>query len=295
MFNGSIVALVTPMKNNGEIDMSALEQLIDWHLAEGTHGIFVVGTTGEAPTLSLDEQLMVIRHTVNQVAERIPVIAGTGSNCTKSTIEYTTKAMEAGADACLLVVPYYNKPTQHGLFEHFNAVAKAVPIPLILYNIPGRTVVDLLPETISRLADIPNIVALKECSGVERAKQLLQLCLHKLDIFTGNDDDAFETMKLGYKGVISVTANVAPKLMSEFCNAMLNGQFDAGEKYFQKLKPLHLQLFAETNPIPVKWALSEMSMMSSGIRLPLTPLSDKFHAGLKEAMKNAGIKSLTAA
>lgn len=287
MFSGSIVALVTPMQSNGELDIPALERLIAWHLAEKSDGIFVMGTTGEAPTLTSSEQLNIIHHTVKQVAGRVPVFAGTGTNCTATTIEYTKHAMEAGVDACVVVTPYYNKPTQRGLFEHFTAVAKATPIPLIVYNIPGRTGCDLLPETMARLSEISNIIGLKECMGVDRAKGLLEYCGDKINIFSGNDDDAFETMKLGYKGVISVTANVAPKLMHEFCAAMLAAQLNRGQEIYQQLSGLHRQLFAESNPIPVKWALQHMGLISSGIRLPLTPLSEQYHAAVITALRQA--------
>lgn len=289
MFSGSIVALVTPMKSNGDLDLPALERLIDWHLANGTHGIFVVSTTGEAPTLTGAEQRTIIQQAVKQVAGRIPVFAGTGTNCTRTTIEHTKMAMELGVDACVAMAPYYNRPSQTGLYEHFSAVAKAVAIPLIIYNVPSRTGCDLLPDTLARLADIPNIVGLKECMGVERAKILMELCGDRLDIFTGCDDDAFETMSLGYKGVLSVTANVAPKLMADFCNAMLAKQHDLADKYFQKLLGLHKKLFVESNPIPVKWAMQEMGFISSGIRLPLTPLNAQYCDTVRAAMAQADI------
>lgn len=288
MFKGSIVALATPMKPDGAIDISAFEKLIAWHLDEKTDGIFVTSTTGEAPTLTADEQQRIIELAVKQVAGRVPVFAGTGSNCTHKTIEATRRAMEAGVDACVVVTPYYNKPTQQGLFEHFNAVAKANSIPIVMYNVPGRTGCDLLPETVAKLAEIPNIVGIKECMGVDRAKKLLEYCGDKIDLFTGNDDDAFDTMKLGYKGVLSVTANVAPQLMHEFCNAMLSAQWEKGQSIFQLLSGLHRQLFAESNPIPVKWALNHLGLISNGIRLPLTSLSAHYHDAVISALKQAG-------
>ncbi len=288
MFKGSIVALVTPMQPNGELDIPAFEKLIAWHLEEKTDGIFVTSTTGETPTLTSAEQQTIITTAVKKVAGRVPVFAGTGTNCTHTTIEYTRRAMEAGVDACILVTPYYNKPTQHGLYEHFHAVAKANPIPILLYNVPGRTGCDLLPETVAKLAEISNIIGIKECMGVERAKKLLEYCGDKINLFSGNDDDAFDTMKLGYKGVISVTANVAPQLMHEFCAAMLASQWDKGQDIFQLLSGLHRQLFTESNPIPVKWALQHMGLISSGIRLPLTPLSEQYQDAVKTALKQAG-------
>lgn len=288
MFKGSIVALVTPMKPDGSLDVPAFEKLIAWHLDEKTDGIFVTSTTGEAPSLTTDEQQRIIELAVKKVAGRVPVFAGTGTNCTHTTIEYTHRAMEAGVDACVVVTPYYNKPTQHGLFEHFSAVAKANSIPILIYNIPGRTGCDLLPETVAKLAEIPNIVGIKECMGIDRAKKLLEYCGDKIDLFTGNDDDAFDTMKLGYKGVISVTANVAPQLMHEFCSAMLSSQWEKGQIIYQLLSGLHRQLFAESNPIPVKWALNHMGLISNGIRLPLTPLSEHYHDAVVSALKQAG-------
>lgn len=290
MFSGSIVALVAPMQSNGELDLRALEKLISWHLAEKTDGIFVNSTTGETPTLTSTEQLTIIRTTVKLVAGQVPVFAGTGTNCTRTTIERTKQAMEAGVDACVVVTPYYNKPTQQGLYEHFSAVAKANPVPILLYNVPTRTSCDLLPETVARLSELPNIVGIKECMGVERAKKLIEYCADRINLFSGNDDDAFETMKLGYKGVISVTANVAPKLMHDFCAAMLAKNTDKGQEIYQLLSGLHQQLFSEANPIPVKWALQQMGLISSGIRLPLTPFSEQYHAAVLMALRQAGQK-----
>ncbi len=287
MFSGSIVALVTPMHSNGELDIATLERLIEWHLNEKTDGIFVTSTTGETPTLTSAEQLNIIRTTVTKVEGRVPVFAGTGTNCTRTTIENTRLAMEAGVDACVIVTPYYNKPTQQGLVEHFSAVAKANHVPILLYNVPGRTGCDLLPESVAQLAKISNIVGIKECMGVDRAKKLLEFCGNKMNLFSGNDDDAFDTMKLGYKGVISVTANVAPKLMHEFTACMLSGQHNEGQEKYQLLSGLHRQLFAEPNPIPVKWTLQHMGLISSGIRLPLTPLSEQYHAAVVTALQQA--------
>ena len=290
MFHGSIVALVTPMHTSGQIDLDSLQRLIDWHIENKTDAVVVLGTTGETPTLTPAERQTIVKHTVKQIAHRIPVIVGSGSNCTQETISRTREAMELGADACLLITPYYNKPTQEGLYQHYSAIAKAVPIPQILYNAPGRTGCDLLPETIERLADTANIVAVKESSGkLERLPELQKRCGSRLDLLTGEDDMAAEFILQGGKGVISVTANIAPHLMQMMCNAALKNDREQTLSLDQKLAGLHKTLFVESNPIPVKWALHEMNMIPNGIRLPLTPLSQQHYTAVKAALKQAGI------
>lgn len=287
MFHGSLVALVTPMQANGEVDFSALKKLIDWHLENGTNAIVVTGTTGEAPTLEHEEQLAIIRSAVEQVAQRIPVIAGTGTNCTRKTIALTKEAMELGVDACLLVTPYYNKPTQEGLYRHYLTIAEAVPIPQILYNVPGRTGCEILPATVERLLGVPNIIGIKE-GRVEQAKEFISRC-PGLDVFSGDDISALDIILLGGKGVISVTANVAPKTMAELCRAALEGQRDLAMKLNQQLLHLHKDLFLETNPIPVKWAMQAMGLIQSGIRLPLTVLAEQYQPRIRTALEQAGI------
>jgi 4-hydroxy-tetrahydrodipicolinate synthase len=290
MFHGSIVALVTPMHETGQIDLDSLHRLIEWHIENRTNAIVVLGTTGEIPTLTREERNTIIKHAIKQAAGRIPVIVGSGSNSTQETIERTREAMELGADACLLITPYYNKPTQEGLYQHYSAIAKAVPIPLILYNAPGRTGCDMLPETVERLADIANIVAIKESSGkMERLPDLKKRCGTRLDILTGEDGQAADFILQGGKGVISVTANIAPQLMQQMCNAALQNDREQTLALNQQLAALHETLFVESNPIPVKWALHEMGKIPSGIRLPLTPLSQQHYPAVKAALKQAGI------
>ena len=290
MFHGSMVALVTPMRADGSLDMAALADLVEFHVEQGSDAIIAVGTTGESPTLDHEEHCAVIARVVDVAAGRIPVIAGTGANSTREAIELTRCGMEAGADACLLVVPYYNKPTQEGLYRHYRAVAEAVAIPQILYNVPGRTITDMLPETVERLANIPNIVGIKEATGnLERARQLMDCCGDRIDIYSGDDATAMELMLMGGRGDISVTANVAPKLMQQMCAAALAGDRATAEALNERLMPLHQKLFVEANPIPVKWALTEMGRIPPGIRLPLTPLSASFHETLREALRSAGV------
>jgi len=290
MFHGSMVALVTPMRADGSLDMAALADLVEFHVEQGSDAIIAVGTTGESPTLDHEEHCAVIARVVDVAAGRIPVIAGTGANSTREAIELTRCGMEAGADACLLVVPYYNKPTQEGLYRHYRAVAEAVAIPQILYNVPGRTITDMLPETVERLANIPNIVGIKEATGnLERARQLMDCCGDRIDIYSGDDATAMELMLMGGRGDISVTANVAPKLMQQMCAAALAGDRATAEALNERLMPLHQKLFVEANPIPVKWALTEMGRIPPGIRLPLTPLSAPFHETLREALRSAGV------
>lgn len=289
MFHGSMVALVTPMYQDGSLDEDSLHRLIEFHLENNTDAIVAVGTTGESPTLDFDEHCYVIRRVVEAVKGRVPVIGGTGSNSTSEAIALTRCAMEAGADACLLVTPYYNKPTQEGLYLHHEAVAKAVAIPQILYNVPGRTACDMLPETVARLADISNIIGIKEASGkVERVNEILERCGDKLDVYSGEDVVGLEAMLNGAKGVISVTSNVVPRAMHNVCIAALTGNSVEARALNEPLMPLHRQLFAESNPIPVKWALHEMGLVPPGIRLPLTRLSQPYHEGLRNAMKQAG-------
>ena len=290
MFHGSMVALVTPMQADGAIDYEALNRLVDFHVDNGTDAIIAVGTTGESATLDEHEHCEVIRRVVDHAANRIPVIAGTGANSTREAIDLTRCAQDAGADACLLVTPYYNKPTQEGLYLHFRAIAEAVAIPQILYNVPGRTAVDMLPETVARLADIPNIVGIKEATGnLDRGQEILNRCGGKLDLYSGDDATAMELILAGAKGDISVTANVVPRAMHDMCAAALRGDRPEAERINARLMGLHQNLFLEANPIPVKWALQQMGLIPEGIRLPLTPLAKSCHARLREAMQQAGV------
>ena len=290
MFRGSIVALITPMHEDGRVDAAALRRLVDFHVEEGTDAIVAVGTTGESATLNEAEHCEVIRLVVEHAAGRLPVIAGTGANSTTEAISLTRCAREAGADAALLVTPYYNKPTQEGLYRHHRAVAEAVDIPQILYNVPGRTACDLLPETVARLAPVPNIVGIKEATGdLSRVARLRELCGPDFDLFSGDDATACEFILLGGQGVISVTSNVAPRLMHEMCRAALAGDREAAHAVDGKLRALHRDLFAESNPIPVKWAVAEMSLAPRGIRLPLTWLSEAAQPRVREAMRLAGV------
>ncbi len=290
MFHGSMVAIVTPMAEDGSLDFAALERLVNFHLENGTDAIIAVGTTGESATLDMDEHCLVIRRVVAAVKGRIPVIAGTGANSTSEALHLTRQAMEAGADACLLVTPYYNKPTQEGLYRHYKKIAEEVPVPQILYNVPGRTACDMQPDTVDRLADIPNIVGIKEASGsIERMRELVTRCGDRLDIFSGDDGIAAEAILSGAKGVISVTANVAPRVMHDLCVAALAGDRAKTEALNNRLAALHKALFLESNPIPAKWAVSRLGLIPAGIRLPLTPLSPQFHARLEQAMQEAGV------
>lgn len=286
MFHGSLVALVTPMQSDGKIDYASLAALVDWHINNQTDGLVILGTTGESPTIEAVERRQIIQRVINQVHERIPVIVGTGSNSTAHTIAMTRQAMEMGADAALLVTPYYNKPTQEGLFQHFSAVAEQVPLPQILYNVPSRTGCDLLPKTVLRLSKHVNIVGLKEATGdVSRVKELLD---SELDLLSGDDATAAAFILAGGKGVISVVANIAPKLFHGMCAAALAGDQQLVAKYEEKLRDLNKLLFCESNPIPVKWAMHEMGLIKSGIRLPLTPLNESHHSQLRAALKQLG-------
>jgi len=290
MIAGSMVALVTPMDAQGRLDWDSLSKLVDFHLQEGTNAIVAVGTTGESATLDVNEHIEVIRRVVDQVAGRIPVIAGTGANSTREAIELTNNAKRAGADACLLVTPYYNKPTQEGLYQHFKAIAEAVDIPQILYNVPGRTACDMLADTVVRLSTVPNIIGIKEATGdMQRAKDIIARVSSDFLVYSGDDATAIELILAGGKGNISVTANVAPRDMSEMCAAAMRGDVAAARAIHEKLMPLNKNLFIESNPIPVKWALHEMGLMPDGIRLPLTWLSQACHEPLRQAMRQSGV------
>jgi 4-hydroxy-tetrahydrodipicolinate synthase len=290
MFRGSIVALITPMHVDGRVDDEALGRLVDWHVAEGTTAIVSVGTTGESATLGEEEHCSVMQRTVEFAAGRIPVIAGTGANATSEAIRLTHCAREIGADAALLVTPYYNKPTQEGLFLHYKAVAEAVDIPQILYNVPGRTACDLLPETTGRLAELPNIVGLKDATGdLARLPRLRALCGPEFALYSGDDATGCEFMLRGGDGVVSVTNNVAPGLMARMCAAALDGDRCSAMDLNARLDLLHHELFVQSNPIPVKWAVAELGRAGKGIRLPLTWLSAEVQPRVREAMRHAGI------
>jgi len=290
MLQGSFVAIVTPMHEDGSLDIPSLHQLIDFHINAGTDGIVIVGTTGESPTVDYNEHRELIKTTVDYVAGRMPVIAGTGANSTREAIDLTQAAKDLGADACLLVAPYYNKPTQEGLYQHYKAVAEAVDIPQILYNVPGRTGVDLTNETTLRLAEIKNIVGIKDATGsIERGTDLIIRAPKNFAIYSGDDATGMALMLIGGKGVISVTANVAPKLMHEMCVAAMSGNAVEACTINAKLFALHQKLFVEANPIPVKWVLNQMGLIGTGIRLPLVQLSTSNHQILLNAMKTANI------
>jgi len=290
MLKGSLVAIVTPMHEDGGLDLDRLRTLVEFHVKEGTDGIVVVGTTGESPTVSFDEHCLLIRTVADQLADRIPVIAGTGANSTSEAIELTRCAKQAGADYSLSVTPYYNKPTQEGLYRHFKAIAEAVDIPQILYNVPGRTACDMVNDTVLRLAQVPNIVGLKDATGnVERGSDLLLRAPRDFAIYSGDDGSGLALMLLGGHGVISVTNNVAPRLMHEMCEAAFKGDLATARAINNKLLGLHQKLFVEANPIPVKWAVAQMGLIGEGIRLPLTPLSAVHHDVVRQAMRQAGV------
>ena len=290
MITGSLVAIVTPMRDDGAIDFAHFRSLIDWHVAEGTDGIVVVGTTGESPTVDFDEHKELIRVAVEHSKGRIPIIAGTGGNSTAEAIELTESAKGAGATACLSVVPYYNKPTQEGLFQHFRKVAETVDLPMILYNVPGRTVADLQNDTVLRLAELPGIIGIKDATAnIERGTDLVKRAPRSFAIYSGEDSTALALILMGGHGVISVTANVAPKLMHQLCAAALVGDVKTAREINLKLLPLHQRLFVEPNPMPVKWALAQMGLIEGGIRLPMVPLSEKFEQTLREALHEADI------
>ena len=290
MLRGSVVAIVTPMLDDGALDLDAFRRLLDWHIAEGTDGIVVVGTTGESPTVDNDEHWQLIKVAVDHVAKRIPVVAGTGANSTREGIEHSRYAKKIGADYSLSVVPYYNKPTQDGLYLHFKAIAEAADIPQILYNVPGRTVADMQNDTVLRLAQVPNIVGIKDATAnMERASDLIRRMPKDFLVFSGDDGTALPLMLLGGHGVISVTANVAAKAMHELCVAALAGNAARAREINDRLLGLHKHLFCEANPIPVKWAAQQMGLVKGGIRLPLTPLSAAYHGAVRDAMRQAGI------
>ncbi len=290
MIQGSMVALVTPMAADGSVDRDALYKLLDWHVDQGTSAIVSMGTTGESATLDEQEHCGVIRLTVEHIAGRIPVVAGTGANSTTEAISLTRCAAQAGADACLLVTPYYNKPTQEGLYLHYKAIAEAVDIPQILYNVPGRTACDMLPETVGRLSRVDNIVGVKEATGdLDRVAAIRSLTGDDFALYSGDDATGCEFMLLGGNGVISVTTNVAPAAMAKLCEAALRGDRAAAGAIDAELASLHRDLFLESNPIPVKWALAEMGMIQKGIRLPLTWLSAEYHQPLRQALSQAGL------
>jgi 4-hydroxy-tetrahydrodipicolinate synthase len=290
MITGSLVAIVTPMHEDGRLDMARFRDLIDWHVAEGTDGIVVVGTTGESPTVDFDEHKELIRVAVDHAKGRIPIVAGTGGNSTSEAVELTESARKAGATACLSVVPYYNKPAQEGLYRHFRKVAETVDLPMIVYNVPGRTVADLANDTMLRLAQVPGIIGIKDATAnIERGTELIRRAPRGFAIYSGDDATALALILLGGQGVISVTANVAPRLMHEMCAAALVGDVKKARELNLRLLPLHQKLFVEANPIPVKWALAQMGRIEAGLRLPLTSLAERFHDAVRDALAEAGI------
>jgi len=290
MIQGSIVAIVTPMDEDGSLDLVSFRALIDFHVGQGTDGIVVVGTTGESPTVNVEEHELLIAEAVKHSAGRIPIIAGTGANSTAEAIELASFSKKVGADASLTVVPYYNKPTQEGLYQHFKAIAEAVDMPHILYNVPGRTVADMSNDTVMRLAQIRNIVGIKDATGdIERGSDLLQRAPKGFAVYSGDDASTLALILLGAHGTISVTANVAPKLMHEMCVAALNGEVDKARAINFRLLGLHRHLFAEANPIPVKWAMARQGQIKNSLRLPLTPLSKAAYTVVEAAMRQAGV------
>ncbi len=292
MIKGSIVAIVTPMHEDGSLDLPALKALLDWHIAEGTDGIVIVGTTGESPTVSVEEHCELIKLAVDHVAGRIPVIAGTGGNSTTEAIELTAYAKKVGADASLQVVPYYNRPTQEGMYQHFKRIAEAVDLPVILYNVPGRTVADMANDTIVRLASVPGIIGVKDATGnIGRGTELLRAVPKSFAVYSGDDPTAMALMFCGGAGNISVTANVAPRAMHELCVAAMEGRIADAIAINDKLIPLHNKLFVEPNPVPVKWALAQMGRMKGGIRLPLVPLGAGAHDTVRNALRESGVLS----
>lgn len=290
MLHGSMVALVTPMSADNHIDWACLAKLVEWHVEKGTHAIVAAGTTGESATLSMDENKAVIKAVVDVVKGRIPVIAGTGANSTAEAVELTESARQSGADACLLVTPYYNRPTQEGLFRHFEHIAKRVAIPQLLYNVPSRTAVDMQAETVLRLADITNIIGIKEATGdLARAERLITESPEEFLVISGDDATALDLMLLGGRGNISVTANVAPAVVAGVCELALAGKANEARAANEKLESLNKALFLESNPIPVKWALQAMGLIPPGIRLPLTPLSEHYYQQVRDALQAAGV------
>ncbi len=287
---GSIVALITPLHPDGSVDYDTLRKLVDWHIAEGTNCIGVVGTTGESPTVSVEEHCEIIRVAVEQAAGRVPIMAGCGANCTREAIELTEYAKKVGADCTLQVVPYYNKPTQEGIYQHFKAIAEAVDIPMVLYNVPGRTVADMTPETALRLAQLPGIIGIKEATGnLDRAAWLIKQAPKGFHIYSGDDPTAVHLIMMGGHGNVSVTANVAPKAMADMCAAALEKDARRAIDLHMHLLPLHKQLFVEPNPIPVKWALARMGKAGGTLRLPLTPLSESAQSVVESALRETGV------
>ncbi|GAB3553409.1 4-hydroxy-tetrahydrodipicolinate synthase [Noviherbaspirillum agri] len=290
MIQGSIVAIVTPMHADGSLDLPGLRKLIDWHIAEGTDGIVIVGTTGESPTVSVEEHCELIKVAVEHTAKRIPVIAGTGGNSTTEAIELTKYAKNVGADASLQVVPYYNRPTQEGMYQHFKKIAEAVDLPVILYNVPGRTVADMSNETILRLAEVPGIVGVKDATGnIGRGSDLIRLAPKSFAVYSGDDPTAMALMFCGAKGNISVTANVAPRAMHELCAAAMSGKVTEAVEINNRMLPLHNKLFVEPNPVPVKWAMAQMGLIPAGIRLPLVTLGAGYQETVRAALRESGV------
>ncbi|MDO8306126.1 4-hydroxy-tetrahydrodipicolinate synthase [Herminiimonas sp.] len=290
MIQGSIVAIVTPMHADGSLDLPGLRKLIDWHIAEGTDGIVIVGTTGESPTVSVDEHCELIQVAVEHTAKRIPIIAGTGGNSTSEAIELTQFAKDVGADASLLVVPYYNRPTQEGMYQHFKKIAEAVDLPAILYNVPGRTVADMANETILRLAQVPGVIGIKDATGnIGRGIDLMRLAPKDFLVYSGDDASAMALMFCGAKGNISVTANIAPRGMHQLCDAAINQRIDEAIAINNKLFPLHNKLFIEPNPVPLKWAMAEIGLIGPGMRLPIVPLAAEYHDIVRAAMRESGV------
>lgn len=290
MIKGSLVAIVTPMHPDGSLDYPGLRKLIDWHIAEGTDGIVIVGTTGESPTVSVEEHCALIQFAVEHTNKRIPIIAGTGGNSTAEAIKLTEYAQQVGADASLLVVPYYNRPTQEGMYQHFKKIAESVDLPAILYNVPGRTVADMANETIVRLAQIPGIIGVKDATGnIARGTDLLRQVPTSFAVYSGDDPTAMALMFCGGHGNISVTANVAPRAMHELCAAAMSGNVAKAIEINNRLIPLHQKLFVEPNPVPVKWALQQMGRIESGIRLPLVGLASEFHTTVRDALRESGV------
>ena len=290
MIQGSIVAIVTPMHADGSLDLPGLRKLIDWHIAEGTDGIVIVGTTGESPTVSVDEHCELIQVAVEHTAKRIPIIAGTGGNSTSEAIELTQFAKDVGADASLLVVPYYNRPTQEGMYQHFKKIAEAVDLPAILYNVPGRTVADMANETILRLAQVPGVIGIKDATGnIGRGIDLMRLAPKDFLVYSGDDASAMALMFCGAKGNISVTANIAPRGMHQLCDAAINQRVAEAIAINNKLFPLHNKLFIEPNPVPLKWAMAEIGLIGPGMRLPIVPLAAEYHDIVRAAMRESGV------
>lgn len=288
--SGSAVALITPMHDDGSVDKKTLSELVEWHISEGTTALIIAGSTGEGATLNEDEHEDIIRSVVQQVKKRVPVIAGSGVNSTTKTLKLSQHAKRAGADACLIVTPYYNKPPQRGLYAHYKFIADQLDMPIILYNVPGRTACDLLPETVAQLAEVKHIVGIKEATGnIDRVKDIIKLLGTDFPIYSGDDATALALIQAGGKGVISVTANIAPRKMRAMCDFALAGDFDKAALINKELDALHHDLFLESNPIPTKWALTQMQKIKAGIRLPLIPLDKRYHEKVKEAMHKAGI------